>query len=325
VFGRVVARSRSVVGAALERTSRSALSFELRVRLYWRLREGTWIARRPDTFSGKVRWRMLKDRRPLLRLFADKAAVRDYVAAVIGPEHLTACHAIVRDPAEIDPATLPREYVAKVNHGSGGIWIVSDRAPAGVTVHPGPDATPPYWPGSGWNQVLTRPSDLDWDLLVRTFRAWLALDYSRRFYVEWAYRGIPARMIVEELLRDSTGAVPADYKIYVFHGHARLIQVNTGRFEQFRVNFYRPDWTPVDADWLDGDVRHPRAPAGEAPASLPLMLQLAEALGEETDFVRVDLYDVDGRVVFGELTSTPAGGNARFEPHSFDLEVGSWW
>ena len=301
------------------------LPFALRSRLNWRLREGTWSARRPDTFSGKVRWRMLKDRRELLHLFADKVAVRDYVAERIGDGYLTTCYAVADDPGDVDAATLPREYVAKVSHGCGGIWLVSDRAPEGITVTPGPDASGPLWPGSGWNQVLTRPGALEWDLFEKTFRTWLGLDYSRTFYVEWAYRGIRPRMLVEELLQDSKGLVPPDYKLFVFHGKPRLIQVNGGRFERFTVNFYRPDWTPVDADWLDGEVCHPRAQTVEPPASLSRMLELAEALGDGTDFVRVDLYDVDGRVVFGELTSTPAAGNARFEPRAFDLEVGSWW
>lgn len=268
---------------------------------------------------------MLKDRRPLLTLFADKVAVRDHVARVIGPEYLTTCYATAADPMEVDPASLPREYTAKVNHGSGGIWLVSDRAPDGVTVLPGPDASGPLWPGSGWNQVLTRPDELDWNLFVRTFRAWLGFDYSRQYYVEWPYRGIRPRMLVEELLQGSNGIVPADYKLFVFHGQPRMIQVNTGRFDQFRVNLYRSDWTPVDADWLDGGIRYLRGPIGDPPATLPLMLELAGALGEGTDFVRVDLYNVGGRVVFGELTSTPAAGNGRFEPRAFDLEVGSWW
>ena len=107
--------------------------------------------------------------------------------------------------------------------------------------------------------------------------------------------------------------------------HRRRSSLDCGRFAEFRVNLYRPDWSPVDADWLDGDVHHPRASPTAAPAALSRMVELAEALGQETDFVRVDLYDLDGRIVFGELTNSPAAANARFEPRAFDLEVGSWW
>ena len=139
--------------------------------------------------------------------------------------------------------------------------------------------------------------------------------------VEWAYLHIPPRVLVEECLRDQDGRHPTEYKLFVFHGRVRLLYADVDRYADHRRNFYLPDWIPLELrkdEYLPGEVR-PRPP------SLDRMLEVAEALGRETDFVRVDLYDVDGRVVFGELTNYPSGGIQNFSPSSYDLELGRWW
>jgi hypothetical protein len=125
---------------------------------------------------------------------------------------------------------------------------------------------------------------------------------------------MPRRVIVEELLADADGAIPDDYKFFVFHGKCAFIQVDAGRFGRRTQVFFRPNWQHVPLSggppWAD------REPA--KPSRLSEMIDVAERLGADTDFVRVDLYDVDGRVVFGELTSFPAGGDSPFEPESFN-------
>ena len=87
-----------------------------------------WPGGRPVTASQKIRWRILKDRNPLLATFADKVAVRDYVAERVGPEiPRAAAYAVVADPDELDFDALPREFVLRPSHGSGAIWIVTRR------------------------------------------------------------------------------------------------------------------------------------------------------------------------------------------------------
>jgi hypothetical protein len=260
---------------------------------------------------------MLKDRRPLLHTFADKAAVRSYVERVAGAQYLTECYAVVSDPAELERESLPRQFVAKVSHASGGIWIVSDAAPDPRTVVHGvrqPGGT------AHWERVLVRPDAFEWPELVEALRTWLLCDYSDA-YLEWAYRGLERRVIVEELLATDAGGVPDDYKIFVLNGTPRLVEVHSNRYLDHRRNFFLPDWTPLDVELID-----PRADLNPArPSSLEELLELAERLGRETDCVRVDLYDLDGRIVFGELTNYPQAGDARFSPDSFDDELGSWW
>src|SRR5206468_179681 len=93
------------------------------------------------------------------------------------------------------------------------------------------------------------------------------------------------------------------------------------RFQDHRRNLYLPDWQPVDVEYKcrRSDVELPK------PRSLPVLLEVAEALGQETDFIRVDLYDLAGRIVFGELTNYPGGGQERFTPAAYDEELGAWW
>jgi len=289
--------------------------FTLRSRLaFWRHRR-SWASRHPTTFNQKLTWKMAKDRRPLLRVFADKVAVRDYVARAAGPEVLPRLHALVSDPDELDPGRLPREFVVKPNHGSGLIWIVSDRAaPIG-------SGAPPAGPGRpDAGTCVTSRDDLDWERLMATCRSWLATSYAD-VALEWAYRGIPRRIMVEELLVGPDGGIPADYKFFVFHGSVRLVELHTNRFDGHRVNLLWPDWSEVDATWTfpRADRLPPR------PEALDCMVALAEVLGAETDFVRVDLYDLGDRIVFGELTSYPTAASEPFTPESFDLELGRCW
>jgi hypothetical protein len=297
------------------------LPFEVRSRLHWRQQQQRWVARRPaSSFADKVRWKMLKDRRPLLTTFADKVAVRDYVARVVGPEVLTECYAIASDPDEIDRASLPREFVAKSSHACGGVWIVADFAPEDGAVFPG---SRPLAKSSQaleeWCWVFVRPDRLDWGLLTASFRRWLAINFGAHF-VEWAYSGIRPRILVEELLKGPEGRPPDEHKLSVIHGRVELIGSTRGLLEDDR-NFYLADWTPLD---LEKDV-YPRGDPRPAPRSLGRMLDVAEALGQETDFVRVDLYETPDRVVFGELTNYPEGGVKNFAPLSFDDELGRLW
>ena len=255
---------------------------------------------------------MLRDHRPLVVTFADKCAVRGYVAAVVGEKYLPRAHAILDDPAELGGVDLPEAYVVKPTHGSGAALVVSPSAPA--------DARLPDEPGS-WVYRHVRPEFVAPRDLERLAGGWLDQLYGQGPNREWVYGRVPRRVIVEELLATADGAIPDDYKFFVFHGRCRFIQVDSGRFGHRTQDFFHPDWQHLPMSggppWAD--------PRPAAPARLAEMVDIAERLGVDTDFVRVDLYDVDGRIVFGELTSFPAGGDSPFDPESFDSEFGRWW
>ena len=271
-----------------------------------------WRTRNPHTFRDKVRYKMLRDHRPLVVTFADKAAVRDYVANAVGQQYLPRVYAIVDDPAALYDVDLPEAYVVKPTHGSGAAIVVSDRAPGDERLASDP---------ASWTYQHIRPEFAVRHELVRTARGWLGQLYGQGPNREWVYGQVPRRIIVEELLADGKGAIAGDYKFFVFHGTCAYVQVDTGRFGRRTQDFFLPDWTHLP---LSGGPPW-AVPEPAAPDDLSEMLGVAQRLGADTDFVRVDLYSVGERVVFGELTSFPAGGDSRFDPESFNDEFGRHW
>lgn len=271
-----------------------------------------WRTRNPRTFREKVRYKMLRDHRDLVVTFADKAAVRDLVAAVVGARYLPHVYAVVDDAAALRALALPDAYVVKPTHGSGAAIVVSDRAPVGARL--------PTDPGA-WGYRHVRPASAPREDVVRIAGGWLAQLYGQGPNREWVYGRVPRRIIVEELLTGPDGAPPDDHKLFVFHGRCAFVQVDSGRFGRRTQDFFRPDWQHLP---LRGGPPW-AVPRPAQPACLAEMIAVAERLGSGTDFVRVDLYDVGGRVVFGELTSFPAGGDSPFDPESFDAEFGRHW
>jgi hypothetical protein len=274
----------------------------------WRL----WKTRNPRTFTQKVRYKMLRDHRQLVATFADKAAVREYVTSTIGSQYLPVAYAITSDPNDLLDLELPTCFVLKPTHGSGAALVVSERAAANVWV--------PTDKGS-WVYRHVRPDVANRNQLVALAAGWIEQLYGQGPNREWAYGQVPRQVIVEELLTGPGGGIPDDYKFFVFHGKAQYIQVDAGRFDRRTQDFFDPEWKHLGLSggpaWADPP--HPR------PQDLDEMISLAERLGAETDFVRVDLYNLGDRVVFGELTSYPAGGESPFEPERFNAEFGRHW
>jgi hypothetical protein len=268
--------------------------------------------RAPRTFTDKVRYKMLRDHRPLLVTFADKAAVRDYVASRVGEHYLPKTFAVLSDPNELTQLALPSAYVVKPTHGSGVAIVVSPQAP--------PEATLPQ-PQWGWVYRHVRPEAVAMDDLVKIANGWLTKLYGQGPNREWAYGRVPPQVLVEEMLAGPDNSIPDDYKFFVFHGTCHFIQVDSGRFGGHTQDFFTPDWKHLDLSggpaWAD--------PRPDRPERLDEMLSIAEKLGAETDFVRVDLYHLPDRIVFGELTSYPAGGDSPFHPQSFNAEFGLPW
>lgn len=269
-----------------------------------------WRSRRPRTFTQKVRYKMLRDHRQLMVTFSDKVAVRDHVASIAGARVLPDLLHVLDDPGGLEGLALPESFVLKPSHGSGVAVIVSPRADTGSRL---PE------PRYGWTYAHVIPEHAPVEHLAELGSAWLSQLYGQGPNREWAYGHVPRRLMVEELLTAADGAVPDDYKLFVFHGTCHYVQVDRGRFERRTQDFFTPAWEHLP---LSGG--HPWGEPAR-PERLAEMVDLAERLGAGTDFVRVDLYDLPDRLVFGELSSFPAGGDSPFEPESFDLEFGRHW
>lgn len=255
---------------------------------------------------------MLRDHRPLVVTFADKAAVRDYVTAAGHAGTLPEAFAILDDPAKLLELDLPDSYVVKPTHGSGAAIVVSPTAPADAVL------PRPEW---GWVYAHVRPEAVNPVVLRDIAAGWTSKLYGRGPNEEWAYSQITPRIIVEEKLNGLDGGIPVDYKFFVFHGICRYVQVDAGRFDTRTQDFFDTNWTHLS---LSGGPAWAH-PVPAAPHRLPEMIAIAEDLASGTDFVRVDLYLLPDRIVFGELTSYPAGGHSPFHPEAWNTAFGSHW
>jgi hypothetical protein len=245
--------------------------------------------RSPRTFNEKLAWRMLFDRNPLFPLTMDKIAVRDYVAAKVGPELLIPLLGTWSRAADVSWADLPQRFVLKASHGWNMNLLVADK-----------DA-------------------IDETAALKTADAWLRDNHFSETH-EWGYRDIPPRLLAEEMLLDLHGDIPADFKFYVFGGRARLLRVHTGRFGDHRTNFFGEDLQPLPIAQI-----FPANPTYVLPPEARDMARIAERLGADFDFARIDLYLTRGRAWFGEITHYEGSACVPFNDPEHDRIIGDMW
>jgi TupA-like ATPgrasp len=244
--------------------------------------------RKPVTFNDKVNWRILNDRRPLLEWTCDKLSMKEHVMdAALDGLHVPKTIWSGSDVCELLEIELPEYWVLKPNHRSGLIHFGYGR------------------PDRGELSALTA--------------GWLDT-FESKDKGEWAYAKARPMLLVEELL-GTPGCPPPDYKFFVFNGKTRAVQVDVDRHNAHRRRLYRRDWSPLDVRYGPYDL----APVMPPSSNLARMVAIAERLGQAFDFIRIDLYDVNNIVQFGEFTPYPCGGLDHFVPASFDLELGRAW
>lgn len=186
-----------------------------------------------------------------------------------------------------DWKSLPNNFVLKANHGCGMVELVFDK------------------------------SAVEYDQVYKLTQNWLNFDYAK-FGREWVYEDVPRKIIAEELITDSENEIPEDFKFFCFHGRVEMIQVDLGRFKNQRRNLYNRDFQLIDAKCLYPNSEEEIT----RPPNLDEMIEVAEKLASEFNFIRVDLYSVNNRIYFGELTNFPGNGFISYEPDSFDFELG---
>lgn len=292
--------------------------------------------RNPRTFGQKLRYKMMYDRRPLLTTLADKYAVRGFVAEHLGPGLFPPLLWVGTRASQIPWATLPREYAIKVNHGSGGIIIVDEKADPSYKL-------PAVGSKVGWVRLLVHPDAADPERMADLLRHWLTLDYSWQEgsrFVEPCYRGIKRRILVEELLRDEAGELPPVFRFWMLHGELMMIRRGpvavkaTAEGSQLFAAHgdalgMSADWQPVPFSTKELDASG-RMPAPEVvpppPKQLARMLEVAQAIaGLVGDFIRVDFFDLGERFFISELTNYPKAGKVKISPGYYDAYFGSRW
>lgn len=250
----------------------------------------------PRSYNEKIQWKKIHDRNPLLAKTADKYQVRFYLKDVLGQKHadniLIPLYFVTDNPTKIPFEDLPDKFVIKPNHGSQMHMIVENK-----------------------NQISP-------DQIIKECRKWLKINYGF-FNYEWAYRRIKRKIIIEKLLATKEGGLPLDYKFFCFHGKCRLIRAQLNRFNKEVLSGY------FDTDWNLIPVSRPGYKNTEYPFEKPSvlddMIKTAEKISGSFDAVRIDLYNCDNKIYFGELTHYDFCGFARFEPESFDFQLGKYW
>ena len=263
----------------------------LRLRYYLMFHKPLQLAN-PQTFNEKIQWLKLHDRKPEYTRMVDKYEAKQYVTEKIGGEYVIPALGVWNHFDEIDFDALPERFVLKCTHDSGGLVICKDKA------------------------------SLDKAAAKKKIEACLKENYYWD-YREWPYKNVKPRIIAEESMEDrETGDLRA-YKFFAFNGVPRALYVATER--QNAETETRFDFFDMEYRHLDLQNSHPNADVPpQKPEHFDTMKYLAGVLSRNIPQVRVDFYEVNGRVYFGELTFSHMGGLQPFKPERWDKIFGDW-
>lgn len=246
----------------------------------------------PSTFNEKVNWLKLHDHNPLYTSLVDKLEAKDYVTKKVGAGHVFPTLGIWHRPEDIEWDALPNRFVLKTTQGGGGIGVIIchdktkfDKAKAIAKLN------------SALKQNLYTSSR------------------------EWPYRDVRPRIFAEPYMEDEHGEL-RDYKFFCFNGKCRMLFVATERQtrEEPFFNFFDEKYQPLP--FRQGHPVNPVIPA--KPDGFDKMVRIAEQLSEGLPHVRMDMYEIKGKVYFGEYTFYHFGGVVPFVPAEWDEKIGSW-
>lgn len=275
-----------------------------------------------ETFAQKVTYKMAFDRSPLLHTFVDKVASRDWIADRVGEEYLPKAIAIADRPEEVDWDALPESYAAKVSHASGGAILVSPDFDADARL-------PTESFDVGWERYGIRREHAHVPSIHGLMNYWLSrpFDWWPGRRPEWAYRGIPRRILIEDWITEPGMALPSDIKVFVFNGHVQYFRLNFLDAQGGKSTaHYDREGKDLDVTLIDGTYEWPRPiPAPPVTFDIPKMIELSEALGAGLDFARVDLYHSDRGFIVGEITIYSNAGAFSYIPEEFGRWAGKDW
>ena len=266
--------------------------------------------RNPQSFNEKLQWLKLYDRKPLYTQMVDKYEAKSYVAEVIGQQYIIPTIGVWDNFDEIDFERLPNTFVLKCTHDSGGLIICKDK------------------------------SKLDYNNARKKIESSLRRNYFY-FNREWPYKNVKPRIIAEKYMVDEIDykndtsnvkmenqnveaheSALVDYKLMCFNGEFKCCFTCTDRFNGsgLKVTFFDRQWNKMPFE------RHYPKDNREIkkPQNFEEMIGLAEKLSINIPFVRVDFYEINGRIYFGELTFFPGSGIEEFTPETWDYTLGSW-
>lgn len=245
----------------------------------------------PREFNEKIQWLKVYYPDPRLTRLVDKYEVRTYVEEKVGPQYLNELLEVYNSPGEVDFEALPQKFVIKGVHGCN------------------------------WNLIVEDKSRLNkWKARLK-FRKWMSRNYYYRSGLEWAYKNIKPRLIAEKYLEEIGKKSINDYKFFCFNGEPRFIQVDLDRKQAHTRCYYDLNWNKLP--FADTDYP-PFSEALAEPANFREMISVVTRLADDFPFVRVDLYNIDGKIIFGEMTFYPADGRLEFIPEQYNTIIGDY-
>lgn len=245
----------------------------------------------PKTFCEKIQWLKFNNIRPDFTKLVDKIDAKEYASSIIGSDYIIPTIGVWDNISDIDWDSLPNSFVIKVTNDSGGIVICRDK------------------------------SKLDIDSVKRKLSK-RSSDYSKNTF-EYPYKHLVSRIIVEQLMTNGTDLELKDYKFYCFNGRAEYCQVIADRTVDETIDFFDRKWVHQPFIGLNPNVHHAINDVS-APTHYDEMLNIADKIATSVNhpFVRVDLYNVNGKIYFGEITFFPSSGFGHIHPIEWDRKLG---
>ena len=248
----------------------------------------------PKDYTEKIQWLKLYNKDERLIKLADKYEVRNFIKEKGYEEILVPLYGVYDDVEKIDLSTLPNKFILKANHGSGFNLIVKDK------------------------------NKIDWQKQKKIIKAWLDTDYSLRVR-EWAYHHIKPMITIEEFLEDPNHFEIMDYKFYTFNGEVKflILDSNVADYVNTKRNVFDRDFKEIK-DLFIGDYRPNENFEFIKPKNFEKMIEIAESLSKDFVHVRVDFYNIDGKIYFGEMTFYPHFGMDNIQPPQANRMMGNW-
>jgi hypothetical protein len=268
---------------------------KLYLTLLFRCKMGYWIDwKNPKTFSEKLQWLKLYNRKPEYTTMVDKYAVKEYVAKIFGEEYIIPTLGVWDTPEEINWDELPNQFVLKTTHGGGSTGVVICR------------------------DKVNFDKKAAEEKMSRSLKSCIYQSYR-----EWPYKNVKRRIIAEQYMEDRESEDLIDYKFYCFNGEPIYCQVIRDRRSKETIDFYDVDWNHMPFVGLNPIVKNGITQVVK-PYNLENMLSICRELASQIPFVRVDLYSIQSKVYMGEITFYPASGMGVFTPQEWNYKLGKF-
>ena len=261
----------------------------------FRQKVGYWPnLKHPKTFCEKIQvLKLISKSHPEFTKMVDKVEAKDFVASIIGTDYIIPTIGVWNHFDDIDFDVLPDNYILKCTHDSSKGVVVRDHT------------------------KVDKPS------LKRRMEKYLKQNYYKN-NKEYPYKNVPHRIIAETFLVNRNDQELTDYKFFCFNGHAKYVQIISNRTTDETIDFYDRDWNRQEFIGLNPNTHHSVKPHIK-PSNYVDMFEIADKISNAINFpfVRIDLYNVNGKIYFGEITFFPASGMGKFRPSKWDHILGT--